>query len=194
MRVGVVIPTVRRPTLARTLEALSLQPWHRLLVVYDDWRNISNARNKGWATLYETEVICFCDDDAVPDPDYVAEGMEAMKNLDVGTGLVYGGFQTSEECQFAGTALWVTVRALQLLSGFSTDFVDNCGWEDVDLGWRAMDFGLHCGLMPHAGICHPTAPQHEIGKTPEALRKAKELIAKRHPRRWERWLREGRSA
>lgn len=82
--VTVVIPTLGRGTLPRTLEALSRQtrsPDEVLPIVDHDRRGASWGRNEGIRRA-KGDLIAFTDDDCIPGPEWLATLIEAIDRHD----------------------------------------------------------------------------------------------------------------
>src|SRR5690606_8162709 len=91
--VSVVVPTCGRPALlARCLEALARQSLPRdsyeVIVVEDRGRRgPAAARNRGWRRA-RAPIVAFTDDDCVPERDWLARGLEAMRGADAVCGRI----------------------------------------------------------------------------------------------------------
>ncbi|HEX7250646.1 MAG TPA: glycosyltransferase family 2 protein, partial [Burkholderiales bacterium] len=92
--VSVVVPTCGRPQLLeRCLAALHRQTLaaerYEIVVVEDTTRSgPATARNRGWRAA-RAAVIAFTDDDTIPGPDWLAEGLRAIEaGADAATGTV----------------------------------------------------------------------------------------------------------
>jgi len=185
IRVGVVIPTIGRESLKKTLDALVGQGWDALVVIHDYQRNVSKAKNSGWWSIHrDCDLIAFTDDDCIPDKDFIEEGrkfFEENPKIDLMQGKITGGINTSEDFFFVGANFWIPVKSLKVVGGFDEKFV-GAGHEDLDLGWRIEKLNGTVAYNEKCIVVHPSSPQHEDDE------RNNQLIAKKFPERYKKLL------
>ncbi|SAK90148.1 glycosyl transferase family protein [Caballeronia temeraria] len=128
----------------------------------------AGARNAGWRASLARR-IAFTDDDTVPDPQWLANGVRA---LDAGADAVSGRIvvplpkrPTDYERDAAGLAhaefatanAFATRTALERTGGFDARFTS--AWrEDSDLQFTLLRAGLKIGRAEDAMVLHPVRP------------------------------------
>ncbi len=195
MLVSVVVPTYRRPDrLARCLASLAGQdfdPWAFEVIVADDAADESTrrqveaagaryvavvgrhgpaaARNAGWRGA-EGSIIAFTDDDCLPDPRWLAEGVATLgrERADAASGRIVvpvPGSPTDYERDAAGleAAEFATANgfcrreALEAVGGFDERYA--AAWrEDSDLQFALLAAGRSIARAPSAVVVHPVRP------------------------------------
>lgn len=126
------------------------------------------ARNRGWQAT-QAPIIAFTDDDCVPDPAWLWEGLAVFEE-EIGsvTGRLVmpipepptdyerneAGLQTAE---FVTANCFVRRSALQLIGGFDERF--RLAWrEDSDLQFRLLKAQFRIRRAPRAVVLHPVRP------------------------------------
>jgi GT2 family glycosyltransferase len=201
--VSVVVPTCARPELLhRCIRALGRQSLPREqfeIVVVDDTLQRSGpaaARNRGWRRAL-APVIAFTDDDTEPQPDWLKEGLEAIRRgADVVTGAVVmppssgDGVPTDyerdarglERAEFVTANCFVRRELLVAVGGFDEAFA--LPWrEDSDLQFRLMEAGARFAHAPGAVVVHPVRPAPfavSLSQQKKVMYDA--LLYKKHPR------------
>ncbi|WP_435018228.1 glycosyltransferase family 2 protein [Tundrisphaera sp. TA3] len=218
-RISVVVPTCRRPDLmARCLDALAAQSLDRSdfeVIVVDDageepTRRLvegqgalylatpggplgpASARNLGWRHA-SAPMIAFTDDDCLPDPAWLAEGLAALGHDEVAaTGRVVVPIPeapTDYERDAAGLAgaefvtanLFCRRGALEAVGGFDERFA--VAWrEDSDLHFALIGRGGRIARAPLAVVVHPVRPARwgvSLGQQRKSLFDA--LLFRKHP-------------
>ncbi len=130
-----------------------------------DTQGPAAARNLGWR-MAEGEIIAFTDDDCLPDPNWLREGVAALQHgLDVATGQVIVPTSqppTDYEKNVArlSTGEFVTANCfirrcvLEDCGGFDERF--RLAWrEDSDLHFKILKSSYTLGRAPAARIVHP---------------------------------------
>lgn len=125
------------------------------------------ARNRGWRAT-RGAVIAFTDDDTIPDPDWLSEGLGALHDLDAAWGRIdvpLGDTPTDYERDAAGLAdagfvtanCFCTREALARVGGFDERY--RAAWrEDSDLFFRLLEHGMRVARVPRAAVRHPVRP------------------------------------
>jgi glycosyltransferase involved in cell wall biosynthesis len=127
------------------------------------------ARNAGWLAA-RGWIIAFTDDDCVPDPRWLAEGLASFQTPDVAAvaGRVVVPIPerpTDYERDAAGLACAEFVTAncfirrevLELIGGFDERYA--VAWrEDSDLQFTLLERGLRIVRSPEAVVVHPVRP------------------------------------
>lgn len=156
-------------------------------------RGPAAARNAGWRAAH-SQFIAFTDDDTVPDPGWLAEGLHAMHaGVDAAWGRVVvplpprptdsernvGGLHGAE---FVTANCFVRRDALALVDGFDERFARP--WrEDSDLYFNLLERGLEVVPVATAIVVHPArraAPATALRQHRNLLYEA--LLYKKHPR------------
>lgn len=196
-RVSVIVPHYRDVTgLDRCLTALKAQTWpHAFEIVVADndspegeqWvrdaiagraslvvvkeRGAGPARNGGVAAS-TGEILAFTDSDCVPEPQWLSEGLAALRSADfVGGGVevlvddprrvtpveafervfAFDMRHYAEKLGFAGSGnLFVSRRVFEAVGGFRAAVS-----EDRDFSWRAQAMGFRLGYRDEARVGHP---------------------------------------
>ena len=159
----------RRTTL-RHLTALSRAPGQATVryLHQADNRGPATARNVGWRAA-EAAIIAFTDDDTLPHPDWLREGLRAVA---AGADAVAGRIEvplppqpTDYERDAAGLAgadfatanCFVRKSALEAIGGFDERF--RAAWrEDTDLEFSLRAHGAIVGSAADARVLHPVRP------------------------------------
>jgi len=153
-----------------TLTALSATvPFTMRLLQTTVNRGPAPARNLGWRAA-SSPLLAFLDDDCLPDPEWLAEGLAAML-ADEHLGVVQGRVRTPDDFDPVGLPHWYHCQiidgptpyfeacnifyrrsALEETGGFDEGF----GWwgEDSELGWRVVEAGWGRGFTDHAVVIH----------------------------------------
>lgn len=194
-----MIPTCGRPELLqRCLAALgcqSLPREHYEIIVADDTQLRSGpaaARNRGWRKA-RAPVVAFTDDDTVPDPRWLENGLAAIRGADAvvgrtlmplrGTPTDYERNESGlERAEFITANCFVRRYVLERLGGFDESFP--MPWrEDSDLHFRLLEHGLHIAKAHAAIVVHPVRPA-PWGVSLRQQRKVMfdALLFRKHPR------------
>ncbi len=175
------------------------------LIVLDKNGGAGAARNRGWQAA-RAPIVAFTDDDCSPDPDWLREGLAAMKES--GATIVVGRTEPnpahkSNEGAFSRTQRVTELSGKRYLhtcnifyrrddldaaGGFDAKFQSK-GGEDTDLGWRILDRGGSVEFATNALVLHDIT----VGSFRAALREASRwrdvtLVVARHPSRARRLL------
>lgn len=130
------------------------------------------GRNLGWLST-GAPVVAFLDDDCLPAPTWLAEGLAAMEQ-DPGAGVGQGRTDippgvdleqldrwcvwrsvTALSPWFEGTNIFYRRAALEEVGGFDDQWPI---WgEDTDLGWRVVKAGWRAVYMDRAAVVHEVA-------------------------------------
>jgi GT2 family glycosyltransferase len=157
------------------------------------------ARNLGWRSA-QGEIIAFTDDDCLPEPSWLREGVRAIQGgLDGAGGQVIvplSSHPTDFEKNTAGLMVseFVTANcfyrrtALDTLGGFDEQF--KTAWrEDADLYFRMMENSYRVANVPRARVIHPVrhAPW---GISLREQRKSmyNALLYKKHPHLYRKYI------
>ncbi|HUC05072.1 MAG TPA: glycosyltransferase [Acidimicrobiales bacterium] len=127
------------------------------------------ARNLGWRSA-TAPIVAFLDDDCLPDPDWLANGLAVMAS-DESLGVVQGRVRTPDDFDPTNMAPWYHCQiidgptpffeacnifyrraALEATGGFDEGF----GWwgEDSALGWSVVEGGWERGFADQATVVH----------------------------------------
>ncbi|OZI28873.1 glycosyl transferase family 2 [Bordetella genomosp. 1] len=131
-------------------------------------RGPSGARNLGWRSA-EAEIIAFTDDDTIPHPDWLAQGLRGFgPDVAAVTGITEmpipdppsdyerdaSGLTRAE---FITANCFVRRSALLAVGGFDTRYT--MAWrEDSDLQFALLDAGFRIARCEHARVEHPVRP------------------------------------
>lgn len=150
----------------------SLVPYTLRYLAVSDSQGPAAARNRGWESAHH-EFIAFTDDDTIPEPDWLAEGVQALYRALAVAGRVIvplpsiptdyerneSGLQRSE---FVTANCFVRRSTLRTLNGFDERFT--AAWrEDSDLHFRLLSLPNSNGLLnvircESARVRHPIRP------------------------------------
>jgi glycosyltransferase involved in cell wall biosynthesis len=156
------------------------------------------ARNLGWRSS-RSEVVAFTDDDCLPQPGWLhglATGSETFvlvhgrTDLDLGEGHPDAFARWVEIPEFSHFYETCNIayrrELLDRLDGFDEGFGFSRGGapngEDIDLGWRAVEFGASTGFAADAVVRHPVSWLTFSNRVRSQLRSARMVYAvRRHP-------------
>lgn len=126
------------------------------------------TRNAGWRRA-RGEVIAFTDDDTVPRPDWLRQGLAALARgydavggrIEVPLPAVPTDYELDaaglEQAVFATANCFVRTAALAATGGFDERF--RSAWrEDTDLHFTLQAHGAQLGAAPAARVVHPVRP------------------------------------
>jgi glycosyltransferase involved in cell wall biosynthesis len=158
------------------------------------------ARNIGWNAA-RAPVVAFTDDDCVPDPGWLAAGLEAL-SADSSLGFVQGRTVPEDmdavksdrwtyslnpfhpDVHFETCNIFYRREALASGGGFGEDHNWWGGWycEDTYAGWRAIDAGWSRGYAKDAVVTHEVAERSVRWWINKSLMLYVEVaVARRHP-------------
>ncbi len=175
-----------------TLMKVENLPAIRYLAVDQRCHGPSIARNLGWRAA-DGQIIAFTDDDCLPQPDWIKQGVLALDGMDGVSGQVIVPLPekpTDYELNTRGLerSLFVTANcfyrkaALEQAGGFDERF--RIAWrEDTDLYFTLLEQGCRLGRAPAAVVIHPVRPAQwgvSLGQQRKNLYNA--LLYKKHPR------------
>jgi GT2 family glycosyltransferase len=159
------------------------------------------ARNAGWRAA-RGAVIAFTDDDTVPDPGWLAAGLDAFDGPDAvaAAGRVVVPLPAEptdhernesglERAGFVTANCFVRRSALEAVGGFDERF--RTAWrEDSDLEFRLLERGGRVVRAPKAAVAHPVRPAG-WGVSLRQQRKVlfDALLYKKHPAHYRRRIR-----
>jgi glycosyltransferase involved in cell wall biosynthesis len=172
---------------------------------HPDSQGPAAARNLGWRSA-RGRVVAFTDDDCLPAPAWLAEGLAAV---DSGAAIVMGRtiaepgapglgepFSRAmvvdhEDGRYPTCNVFYLRSALEEVGGFDESFRYACG-EDTDLAWRAKAAGYPSTFAAAAVVEHAVRPPDFFLFLRERRRFAEQiLVVRRHPelrrlfyRRW----------
>ncbi len=144
MKVQVIIATLLRDTLFRTLDSLKSQTCKDFVITtYTGGINEYDARNRA-SELYDTELIAFLDDDTYVPEDYIEKGIAYFndKNVMVLDTAIEGAMfpdignrwvRVDKPYLGIGTTLWVRRKAFNEVGKFKVDW----GLGKKVSGWRS---------------------------------------------------------
>jgi len=187
-RATVIVATLGRPSLLRTLDCIKAQTmpgrgkdW--FLFSWTGGVNEYVARNQATEASPEVEVFAFTDDDAEPPPDWLENGVrhfEEDPQLMLLTGPIEGdmwgqGWMKLDKAMwFVGANIMVRRSAFEKVGGFDATWGLNPpprGWRgDTDLGLRIIkEFGEKAyGHFPDVRMVHPKSMQSQWDQRVEA--------------------------
>lgn len=172
-----------RDRTAQVLEGLSSRSRLDIRVLGDGRnRRQAAARNIGWRDA-RAPIVAFTDDDCVPTPAWLAEGMQAMARGDrvvVGrtlpdptqassSGPFSRTISVADEALFETCNIFYRREDLEAADGFDEAFTSH-GGEDTDLGWRVRKSGVEAVFEPGALVHHDVKPSDLRSAVREALR------------------------
>lgn len=145
-------------------------------------RRQARARNLGWRAA-QAPIVAFTDDDCVPAPGWLEEGLRAMGEAhrivvgrtipDPAQSHLEGPFSRSivvERADYFETCNTFYRRAdLEEAGGFDEAFTFH-GGEDTDLGWRVRDRGAEPVFAADALVLHDVKPSDVRAATRDALK------------------------
>jgi len=149
------------------------------VVRHDSPRGPAAARNAGWRAA-RAPLVAFTDDDCVPTPGWLAEGLKAAwgesqpivqgrteplsSELD-DLGPFSRTMQVTEKGPYYQTCNIFYPRAtLERLDGFDDEKYSVAAGEDADLAWRAIEAGVPVEFAPDALVYHAVANLGPVGK------------------------------
>ena len=128
----------------------------------------AGARNAGWRTS-AARLIAFTDDDTIPEPGWLAAGIESLADrYDAVGGAIRmplpvrpTDYERNESgltrAEFATANCFVHRTGLEAVDGFDERFT--AAWrEDSDLHFALLEAGYHVGHAPDAVVVHPVRP------------------------------------
>lgn len=151
------------------------------------------ARNVGWRAG-RSPIIAFTDDDCIPEPDWLAAGLQAFSRADVGAVsgriLVPLPFKPTdwernvaglERAPCATANCFYRKAILEALGGFDERFTE--AWrEDSDLQFRALAQGVTIVQEPQALVLHPVRPAPwGVSVSLQRQNRFNALLYKKHP-------------
>jgi GT2 family glycosyltransferase len=160
------------------------------------------ARNIGWC-MARGEIIAFTDDDCLPEPDWLQEGMAALKDDLAGvSGQVIVPIPVNPtdyeknvsrlaNCEFVTANCFYRRSALEASGGFDEKFT--MAWrEDSDLQFKLLTLSYKLGRAPAARVIHPVRPA-PWGVSIQEQRKSMfdALLFKKYPELYHRRIRSG---
>jgi GT2 family glycosyltransferase len=173
LMVSVVVPTCGRPELlSRCLAALERQSLGReryeIIVIEDKKREgPAAARNRGWRAA-AAPIVAFTDDDCIPDPDWLLNGVRAMAGYDAVCGRIVMPLpehptdyerdaQGLERAEFVTANCFCRKAMLERIGGFDERF--RLAWrEDSDLHFSLLRASARIAREPNAVVVHPVRP------------------------------------
>lgn len=158
------------------------------------------ARNRGWRQA-RAEVVAFTDDDTVPAPAWLDNGLAAF---DAGVAALCGQVEMPlpatptdyerdaghlESAEFVTANCFCRKAVLERLNGFDERF--RMAWrEDSDLHFRLLDLRERIARAPQAVVIHPVRPAPwgvSVSQQKKILFDA--LLYKKHPQRYREKIR-----
>lgn len=192
----------------RTPEVLAeLASAHRVALQvrrHERSRGPAAGRNTGWRAT-DAPVIAFTDDDCVPQPGWLASGLQAMgegRHIVVGRTapdpdqLVHDGpfarTVSNEGIRFYETCnIFYRRDDLARVDGFDERFT-RPGGEDIDLAFRVLAHGVEAIFEPDAEVLHDVRPSRFVLAAREALRwTGVPLFFRKHPEARPLYLKHG---
>jgi glycosyltransferase involved in cell wall biosynthesis len=132
-------------------------------------RGPAPARNLGWRSS-EAPVVVFLDDDCLPEPDWLHNGLAAMQ-ADESLGVLQGGVCLPHDFDPRGMPTWYHTQTIAGPTPFfeacnifyrhaaledAGGFDESIGWwgEDTVLGWQVVERGWGRGFAGDATVVH----------------------------------------
>jgi GT2 family glycosyltransferase len=158
------------------------------------------ARNRGWRVA-QAPLVAFTDDDAVPAPTWLAQGLAAFHDgVDAVCGRVEMPLPATptdyqraahllDSAEFVTANCFCRKQVLEALDGFDERFT--APWrEDSDLHFRLLEMGANIAYAPQALVVHPLHP----APWGESLLQIKKLafdalLYKKHPQLYRQKIR-----
>lgn len=145
------------------------------------------ARNAGWRRA-QAPIVAFTEDDAVPHPDWLAEGWKAMsRGAAAASGRVIG---RAPALEFAAANCFVRRDALQAIGGFDERF--SGAWrDDADLQFTLLEADGTVARAEDAWVKLPAPPapgwRDAVGQQRRMFFDA--LLARKHPQLYRQRIR-----
>jgi GT2 family glycosyltransferase len=151
----------------------------------------AGARNAGWRQAVG-EIVAFTDDDTIPEPSWLRNGLEALQNADACWGRIQVPLSKEptdyekneaglEAAEFATANVMCRRAVLEAVGGFDEQFT--AAWrEDADLFFTLLERGFRVVHAPASLVVHPVRP----GGWGISLKQQKKsefnaLLYKKHP-------------
>jgi GT2 family glycosyltransferase len=159
------------------------------------------ARNAGWRAA-AAEVVAFTDDDCVPEPAWLREGLAALGGAAAACGRVVVPLPPAptdyerneaglERAEFVTANCFCRRDALEAVGGFDERFT--AAWrEDSDLHFALLERGLTVARAPAAVLVHPVRPGRwgvSLGQQRKSQFNA--LLYRKHPALYRRRIQAG---
>jgi len=156
----------------------------------------AGARNRGWR-LARAQIIAFTDDDTIPDPGWLAQGLAALKGRPVAavSGRVVMPLRSQATdyerkavrlatAEFVTANCFVRRAVLENVGGFDERFT-SAGRGDSDLHFSILRSGGAVERAPGAIVVHPVRPER-WGISMKQARKSQfdALLSKKHPEQY----------
>ena len=162
-------------------------------VAVQDRHGPAAARNCGWRQA-QSDVIAFTDDDCVPDPEWLRNGLAVFQ---YGVAAAWGRLRMPlpeqptdyerdaarlADAQFVTANCFCTRAALQACGGFDERFT--AAWrEDSDLYFSLLERSAPIVQAPDAIVVHPIRPaEWGVSITQQRKMRFDALLYKKHPR------------
>ncbi len=171
----------------------------RIRYVRPETKGPAAARNAGWRAA-EAEIIAFTDDDCIPSPSWLSEGLLALEDdVDAASGKLV--FPLSENptdyernaaqlarAEFVTANCFYRRRALEQIDGFDERFAT--AWrEDSDLYFALIESNGRCRLANHAVVVHPVRPAPwGVSVLQQKKTFYNALLYKKHPDLYRRYI------
>ena len=164
-------------------------------------RGPAAMRNAGWR-IARGEVIAFTDDDTIPDPDWLRQGLVALDAdaSDAASGRISVPLPDDptdyerdvarlERAGFVTANCFCRRRALEYVRGFDSRF--RVAWrEDSDLYFKLLENGFEVVYAINAVVVHPVRPAPwGVSLRAEAKHVFDALLYKKHPELYDAFIR-----
>lgn len=164
-------------------------------------RGPAAMRNAGWR-IARGEVIAFTDDDAIPDRDWLRQGLVALAAdaSDAASGRIVVPLPDDptdyerdvarlERAGFVTANCFCRRRVLECVQGFDARF--RVAWrEDSDLLFKLIEYGFEVVYAINAVVVHPVRPAPwGVSLRAEAKQVFDALLYKKHPDLYDRFIR-----